>query len=261
MTRISESALVLPALYIINQQPGITTGRLIDELRDIFNPIGEDAEILHGRNDDKFSQIVRNLVSHHTLDQRLEYTILSVAETAYSSHTLTEKGLKHLQDNIQSLESLLSNNLGYVDTIDGITEIHKSHFAGTKIIVFDENILIAEGRKKTFTTQVYERSKLLRDKAVEQYSQNGRIKCEACGFDFHMKYGEIGEGYIEIHHQKPLFQYEGTDFSKFMEDALRNVIPVCSNCHRIIHRRKDMPLTIEELRKLLTDQNDDEKGN
>src|SRR5687768_10390807 len=107
MARISESDLVLPALYIINQQPGINTGRLINELREIFNPTGEDAEMLRGRNDDKFSQIVRNLVSHHTLDKRLRYTILSGAETRNSIHTLSETGLKYLQDNMQSLESLL----------------------------------------------------------------------------------------------------------------------------------------------------------
>lgn len=254
MARISESDLILPALYIINQQPGSTTTQLIDELRQIFNPTGEDAEILRGRSDDKFSQIVRNLVSHHTLDQRLEYTILGLSETGSSSHTLSEKGLKYLQDNIQSLESLLSNNFGYVDTINGIVEINKSHRSGRKITVLDENIFVSEGKKKIITTQVYERSKLLRDKAIEQYSQHGRIICAACGFDFYMQYGDIGKGYIEIHHQKPIFQYEGTDFSKFIKDALKNVIPLCSNCHRIVHRKKDKPLTIQELKKLIVDQ-------
>jgi 5-methylcytosine-specific restriction endonuclease McrA len=251
MARISEPDLVLPALYIINQQPGITTGRLINELREIFNPIGEDGEILQGRNDDKFSQIVRNLVSHHTLDKRLRYTILSKAETGNSIHTLSETGLKYLQDNIQSLESLLSNNLGYIDTINGIVEINKSHLTGTNIIVFDENIFINEGRKKTITTQVYERSKLLRNIAIEHYSQNGRIICEVCGFDFYMKYGKIGQGYIEIHHQKPIFQYEESDFSKVVTDALNNLVPLCSNCHRMIHRNKEKPFTIQELKNFL----------
>jgi hypothetical protein len=254
MARISEPDLVLPALYIINQQPGITTAKLIDELREIFNPAGEDAEILRGRSDDKFSQIVRNLVSHHTLDQRLGYTILSISETANSTHVLSEKGLKYLQDNIQSLESLFSNNLGYIDTINGIAEINKSHLTGKKITVFDENIFISEGRRKTINTQVYERSKLLRDKAIELYTRNGRIVCEACGFDFYTQYGEIGQGYIEIHHKKPIFQYEGSDFSKLITAALRNLIPLCSNCHRMAHRRKDKPFTIQELKELLINQ-------
>jgi hypothetical protein len=48
MSRITEPDLILPALYIIQKQPGITTGELIKELRAIFNPTGEDAEILQG---------------------------------------------------------------------------------------------------------------------------------------------------------------------------------------------------------------------
>ena len=80
MTRITEPDLILPALYIINRIPGITTSDLIQELREIFSPTGEDAVILQGRNDDKFSQIVRNLVSHHTLDQRYDFSVLEVPE-------------------------------------------------------------------------------------------------------------------------------------------------------------------------------------
>jgi hypothetical protein len=170
MARITESDLILPALYVIYKQPGITTGELIVELRSIFNPAGEDAEILHGRNDDKFSQIVRNLVSHHTLDQRLQYTVLGESGTTNTTHQLTEWGISYLEENLSSLESLLSNALGYVETISGVTEIVRSQAAGKKVVVFDENILISEGRKKSVTTQVYERSKLLRDKAIEHYS-------------------------------------------------------------------------------------------
>src|SRR5258706_16231237 len=119
MARISESDLILPALYIINQYPDVTTTDLSMELRNIFHPIGEDAEILHGRSDDKFSQIVRNLVSHHTLDQRLGYTILSESGTTNSTHRLSKKGIVYLQENLLSLESLLSNNFGYVETVEG----------------------------------------------------------------------------------------------------------------------------------------------
>ncbi|TMD64428.1 MAG: hypothetical protein E6I91_11110 [Chloroflexi bacterium] len=64
-----------------------------------------------------------------------------------------------------------------------------------------------------------------------------------CSFDFYEVYGERGRGYIEIHHQKPIFQYEEQDIGKFIENALQNVIPVCSNCHRMIHREKNAPIT------------------
>ena len=255
MTRITEPDLILPALYVIQKQPGITTGELIRELRAIFNPTGEDAEILHGRNDDKFSQIVRNLVSHHTLDDRLGYTVLGGTGTSNSTHTLTSNGQSFLEENLNSLESLLSNNLGYQETLDGVTEITRSYEAGKRIIVFDENIFVSEGRKRTVTSQVYERSKLLRDMAIDFYTKNGTIVCEACGFDFYKTYGEIGRGYIEIHHQKPVFQYEEADFSRVVSDAIKDLLPLCSNCHRIVHRNKGNPLSIDELKQIIVNQN------
>jgi len=254
MTRITEPDLILPALYAIHKQPGITTGELIVELRSIFNPTGEDAEILQGRNDDKFSQIVRNLVSHHTLDQRLQYTVLGASGTTNASHKLTNRGLEYLEENISSLESLLSNSLGYAETIGGVTEIVKSQEAGKKVVIFDENIFISEGRKKSVTTQVYERSKLLRDRAIEYYTRDGVIVCAACGFDFYKTYGESGHGYIEIHHQKPVYQYEDADFSRHVTLAVKDLIPLCANCHRIVHRKKGNPLSIQELVDVLAKQ-------
>ena len=62
--RIEEKMLILPALYIVKRNGKATTSDLIAELTYVFNPSGEDAEILVGRNDTKFSQKVRNLVSH-----------------------------------------------------------------------------------------------------------------------------------------------------------------------------------------------------
>jgi 5-methylcytosine-specific restriction enzyme A len=254
MARITESDLILPALYVIYNQPGITTGELIVELRSIFNPTGEDAEILQGRNDDKFSQIVRNLVSHHTLDHRLQFTILGNTGGANTTHQLTEHGLNYLNENLSPLESLLSNNLGYIDTVSGVTEIARAQASGEKIIVFDENIFVSEGKKKLVTTQVYERSKQLRDRAIDHYTNDGVIVCAACGFDFYKTYGEVGRGYIEIHHQKPIFQYEETNFSRLVSDALKDLIPLCANCHRIVHRKRDKPLSIEELVAILDHQ-------
>lgn len=251
MARISELHLITPALYLIHKKPGITTGELIVELRNIFKPVGEDAELLHGRNDDKFSQIVRNLVSHHTLDHRLGYSILEEGTAGTYTHSLTEQGLNYLKENLSSLESLLSNDLGYLETLNGINEINNSQSSGKKVFIFDENVFILEGRRKSITSQVYERSKTLREKAIESYTHDGKIVCEVCGFDFYKSYGEIGRGFIEIHHQKPIFQYEETDFSKVVTEALKQLIPLCSNCHRMIHRSKDAPLTIQELRAIV----------
>ena len=68
MVRIRERDLVIPALgaAAATQNGEITMTDLIDELTAVFQPAGQDAEILDGRNDTHFSQKVRNLVSHRT---------------------------------------------------------------------------------------------------------------------------------------------------------------------------------------------------
>lgn len=62
---------------------------------------------------------------------------------------------------------------------------------------------------------------------------NGRLICEVpnCGFDFHAKYGELGAGFAEVHHKKPLSKAPraGTTV-KLVDLAI-----VCANCHRMIH--------------------------
>ncbi|EZP69880.1 hypothetical protein BV96_03739 [Sphingomonas paucimobilis] len=63
--RIRERDLIIPALRAAASAGGeISMTKLIEEMIDQFEPQGEDAEIIQGRNDSKFSQKVRNLVSH-----------------------------------------------------------------------------------------------------------------------------------------------------------------------------------------------------
>ncbi len=67
MSCYSENDIVPVVLSIIGDYPGITTTELISEARKIMKPSGDDLEILDNRNDDKFSQKVRNIKSHNTI--------------------------------------------------------------------------------------------------------------------------------------------------------------------------------------------------
>ena len=96
--RIEEKMLVLPALYIIKRKGKATTSDLIAELTYVFNPSGEDAEILAGRNDTKFSQKVRNLVSHRDNNGMDKYT-----EFVEGIYTLTSEGENYLNTRIDEL--------------------------------------------------------------------------------------------------------------------------------------------------------------
>ena len=70
LKRITETELILPSLYLMSLNNGsVTTTELIQKLRDIMKPSGRDLDILSGRNDDKFSQKVRNLRAHSTFER------------------------------------------------------------------------------------------------------------------------------------------------------------------------------------------------
>ena len=67
MSCYSEDQIAPVVLKIISNNPGIRTSGLIEEARKIMKPSGEDLKILKDRGDDKFSQKVRNIKSHNTI--------------------------------------------------------------------------------------------------------------------------------------------------------------------------------------------------
>ena len=78
--------------------------------------------------------------------------------------------------------------------------------------------------------------------------RDGCLRCTCCGFDFEAVYGHVGIGFVEAHHTKPLSTlHRDGDLTRIEDIAL-----VCSNCHRMLHRRRPW-LEIHELTHLLSD--------
>ncbi|MCF8719809.1 HNH endonuclease [Nitrospina gracilis] len=103
-----------------------------------------------------------------------------------------------------------------------------------------------EGKVLSRLHRVRERDPELVKKKKKQFLKaNGRLFCEVCGFDFQEKYGERGEGFIECHHTQFLSERDESNKTRLVDLVL-----VCSNCHRIIHRRKPW-LTDSQLRSLI----------
>lgn len=247
MARITEKQLILPSLYLmeLNQNIEITTPFLIQKLAEILQPDNSDMAILKGRKDTYFSQKVRNLNSHNTLEE-LDYATYTKTGHNKGYFQITKLGREYLKDNFLFLEYILSNNFTSNDKQEALQKIYKQK---NKIEVFDENIIIKEGNATLQTSKIYNRSSKLRDIAIEHFTRNNRILCDVCCFDFEEFYGKFGKGFIEIHHQKPIFKFEDEDITKTIDVALQNVVPICSNCHRMIHRKKEYPLDIDMLKK------------
>ena len=110
-----------------------------------------------------------------------------------------------------------------------------SYYTIQAVIPVDE--IVREGRVQTGNRKVYERSQRLRLAAIDNYMHDGKLYCDCCGFEFSAFYGNrYGVSCIEIHHIKPLFMYEDDDIIRTVEQCLPNLIPVCPNCHRVIHK-------------------------
>lgn len=74
MSCYSEEEIIPVVVGLIRNKPGIRTSELISGARNIMAPTGEDLEILNNRNDDKFSQKVRNIKSHDSIKDSV-YTV------------------------------------------------------------------------------------------------------------------------------------------------------------------------------------------
>lgn len=248
MSRIEEKNLILPALYIIQNSVNVDMSTLIRELTNVFNPDGEDAKILDGRSDTKFSQKVRNLKSHRSSNGMATYTNL----TDDGFYTLTTDGKNYLKTHIHELSYLFSNIFSYND----VATFTNAIAASPDVEIYDEQI--TEGASDTKTIKIKERSKKLRAAAIDYYKKEmGSLRCYVCNFSFEEKYGELGKDYIEIHHEKPICNYDDKGFQEFVSDAVKNLKPLCANCHRMIHRNTQKPLSVDELKQIVKTTQED----
>jgi 5-methylcytosine-specific restriction enzyme A len=109
-----------------------------------------------------------------------------------------------------------------------------------EIVTIESNSpILIEGKEKSRIQTYFERNPRLRKAALSIHG----TKCVVCNFDFEEKYGKIGKGYIEIHHLKQHASIKG----ERAVDPLTDLLPICSNCHRMIHKTDPM-LSIEELK-------------
>lgn len=105
-----------------------------------------------------------------------------------------------------------------------------------------------EGNQKQYYVTKYERNPENRKAALLIHG----YKCQVCGFDFEKAYGELGKGYIEVHHTKPLYSLA----EEMIINPETDLVCVCANCHRMLHRKKNEIVGVEELKKNVANTKD-----
>jgi hypothetical protein len=100
----------------------------------------------------------------------------------------------------------------------------------------------SEGKQSLSIHVIYERdARVVREKKRSFEKNNSKLYCEVCGFDFEEKYGTLGKSFIEVHHKTPI------SVNQVRQTKLEDLVCVCSNCHRMLHRNADFDENLKYL--------------
>jgi len=182
-----------------------------------------------------------------------------VAKAIFGGQIITDKERDkyfiegHKVKNIQIINSSIKldtsiikgRGMRYIKTKEIQNEIQRVLNETYEKIVYPDDIdenNFTEGSKKQVIVNAYERNPKARQECIKYYG----TKCFICGFDFEKKYGEIGRGFIHVHHIKPLSEIN----EKYEVNPIQDLRPVCPNCHAMIHKQKPA-YSIEEIQSLL----------
>ncbi|MBU1188281.1 MAG: HNH endonuclease [Gammaproteobacteria bacterium] len=102
--------------------------------------------------------------------------------------------------------------------------------------------LLKEGATKQVHVNAYERNTAARVKCIEAHGSS----CVICDFNFEEHYGSFAAGFIHVHHLNPLAETTG----ERVVDPVKDLRPVCPNCHSVIHMRGGC-LSIEEIKGIV----------
>lgn len=147
---------------------------------------------------------------------------------------VTKSPMFFIDESEEEINSFLSISLNVVSLFLALVPIEKTD---------DGNRNLFEGEANVIRSRRYERNPVARRICIEKHG----CRCAVCGFDFAKEYGEIGKGFIEVHHINPISDVG----HQYAVDPEKDLIPLCSNCHSMIHRKKPpyMPDELIEFRE------------
>jgi 5-methylcytosine-specific restriction enzyme A len=105
------------------------------------------------------------------------------------------------------------------------------------------NTIYSEGSVSKILVNSYERNLGARKICIDHHG----ARCSICNIKFEEIYGAIGKNFIHVHHLKPISEIN----KEYIVDPIIDLIPVCPNCHAMIHQRKP-PYSIDEIRMFLS---------
>jgi predicted HNH restriction endonuclease len=131
-------------------------------------------------------------------------------------------------------------------TDEQIAELERYRDGTFKAHDFPEEVFeserIVDGATRTITVNAYERDPEARQKCIAVHGTD----CSVCTMTFGKVYGPVAEGYIHVHHLRPLSEVKAAH----AVDPVKDLRPVCPNCHAVLHRRVPA-YSVEEVRNFI----------
>jgi 5-methylcytosine-specific restriction enzyme A len=103
-----------------------------------------------------------------------------------------------------------------------------------------------EGAVRQVTVNEYERNRAARAACIRHHG----ARCIVCALGFEDRYGEIGKGFIHVHHLRPM----ALNAKTYKLNPRKDLVPVCPNCHAMLHSQSP-PLDPEDLKSTLRSSN------
>lgn len=135
------------------------------------------------------------------------------------------------RENDSSLDRLLISIINYLGSIEEQSVSAKQSTSRTFI----------EGKVRNVDQTIYERNSEAREACLEHHG----FSCKVCDYNFEENFGEVGKGFIHVHHITPISEIG----EEYEVDPVSDLVPVCPNCHAMIHAKKPA-FSIQEIKKL-----------
>lgn len=212
---------------------------------------------IHAKNPEiiELSEILNKLPIHETRPDSVKFRNANGVGLKLSNFLAIDpnysgKGMEaYGQLDKQVFDEFQNNREQLASLAEKIKETATNKILGESLyrIEDDDSFTVREGQVIYKLHKHFERNQKINRKKKDQYfKKHGKLDCEICGFDFFEKYGELGKGFIECHHRKPLHEIQAETETKLSDLAL-----VCANCHRMLHRGIDTT-SIDDLKNNLT---------
>ncbi|MDQ7918559.1 HNH endonuclease [Mesonia sp. MT50] len=163
-------------------------------------------------------------------NEGLETALLALSQHLDYYEEKTKRSVKKRRNVYDKYYELLENNI--------IEPIYADEV--------DSNGTYSEGKTKQVLINSYERNPIARKKCIEHFGLN----CQVCDFNFENKFGVLGKDFIHVHHKIDI----ATVGKEYSVNPITDLIPVCPNCHSMLHKKKPNAYTISELKQIISEK-------